>query len=92
MWFCANKLSLNAKKTKYIILRPQSKKCAVENKNIIIDGVSLERIGNDCVANSTKFLGICLDENLTWKHHTASVNSKISRALFSIKQVKISFQ
>ena len=88
MWFCANKLSLNAKKTKYIILRPQSKKCAVENKNIVIDGVSLERIGNDCVANSTKFLGICLDENLTWKHHTASVNSKISHALFSIKQVK----
>ena len=86
MWFSANKLSLNAKKTKYIILRPQSKKCAVEKK--IIDGVSLERIGNDCVANSTTFLGICLDENWTWKHHTASVNSKISRALFSIKQVK----
>ena len=32
MWFCANKLSLNVKKTKYIFLRPQSKKCAVENK------------------------------------------------------------
>ena len=44
-----------------IILRPQSKKCAVENKNIVIDGVSLERIGNDCVANSTKILGICLE-------------------------------
>ena len=26
--------------------------------------------------------------NLTWKHHIANVNSKISRALFSIKQVK----
>ena len=32
MWFCANKLSLNAKKAKYIILRPQSKKCAFEKK------------------------------------------------------------
>ena len=48
MRLCANKLSLNAKKTKYIILRPQSKKCAVENKKIVIDGVSLERIDNDC--------------------------------------------
>ena len=40
------------------------------------------------VSKSTTFLGICLDENLTWKHHIANVNSKISRALFSIKQVK----
>ena len=88
MWFCANKLSLNAKKTKYIILKPHSKKCSVENRKLSIDGVSLERIGNDCVSKSTKFLGICLDENLTWKHHIANVNSKISRALFSIKQVK----
>ena len=88
MWFCANKLSLNAKKTKYIILKPHSKKCLVENRKLSIDGVSLERIGNDCVSKSTKFLGICLDENLTWKHHIANVNSKISRALFSIKQVK----
>ena len=57
-------------------------------KKIVIDAVSLERIGNDCVANSKKNLGICLDENLTWKHHTVSENSTISRALFSIKQVK----
>ena len=49
-------LFLNAKKTKCIILRPQSKKCAVENIKIVMNGASLERIGNDCVANSTKFL------------------------------------
>ena len=89
MWFCANKLSLNAKKMKYIILKFYFKKCSVENRNLSIDGVSLERIGNYCVSKSTKFLGICSDENLTWKHHIANVNSKISRALFSIKQVKI---
>ena len=88
MWFFANKLSLNAKKTKYIILRPHSKKCSVENRKLIIDGISLERIGNDCVSNSTTKFVICLNKNLTWKHHIASVNSKISRALFSIKQVK----
>ena len=46
MWFCANKLSLNAKKTKYIIVKPHSKKCAAENRKLIIDVVSLERIVN----------------------------------------------
>ena len=54
MWFCANKLSLNAKKTKYIILKPHSKKFSVENRKLSIYGVSLERIGNDCVSKSTK--------------------------------------
>ena len=45
MWFCANKLSLNAKKTTYIILRPHSKKCSVENRKLIIDWYLLNELG-----------------------------------------------
>jgi len=35
-----------------------------------------------------KFLGIVIDENLTWKHHIAEINKKVSRALFTIRQLK----
>ena len=56
--------------------------------SIKIRNSSLERIGNDCHENSTKFLGIYVDENLTWKKHVKFVNKKIANALFSIKQVK----
>ena len=48
----------------------------------------LEQIGNNCKENATKFMGIYLDEHLTWKHHVNQLNKKVSKALFSIKQVK----
>jgi len=35
-----------------------------------------------------QFLGMIIDENLRWKYHIKHVNSKVSRALFSINQVK----
>ena len=47
-----------------------------------IDGIILNR------ATSCKFLGITLDEFLSRKQPLSTVNSKISRALFTIKQVK----
>ena len=48
----------------------------------------ISRIGNDCIEKTTKFLSMHLDENLSWKYHINEVNKKVSRALFSIKQVK----
>ena len=87
-WFCANKLSLNAGKTKYIVIKPSYKNCDLSNMNIQIDDTSLARIGNDCPEKATKFLGLWIDENLSWKQHISHVSNKVARALFMIKQVK----
>ena len=54
----------------------------------MIKDTMLTRIGNDCDEKSTKFIGTLFDENLTWRDHVSHVNKKISRALFSIKQVR----
>jgi hypothetical protein len=54
----------------------------------MINGNSLQRVGDGCIETTTKFLGIYLDEFLTWKPHIKHVKNKISRALFAIKQVK----
>ena len=86
-WFCANKLSLNAGKTKYIVIKPSYKNCDLSNMNIQIDDTPLARIGNDCSEKATKFLGLWIDENLSWKHHISHVSYKVARALFMIKQV-----
>ena len=67
--FCTNKLSLNAGKTKYIIIKPRQRHCDISGRNISINNVSLTRIGNNCSETSTKFLGILIDENLSWKQH-----------------------
>jgi len=86
--FCANKLALNESKTKYIIIRPSHMRPNLAQLNITINGIQLDRIGNDCNEQYFKILGIPLDENLTWKYHINQVCKKVSRALFSIKQVK----
>jgi len=87
-WFCANKLSLNANKTKFIVIRPNHTHCDLTGLNIYIDNTMLKRIGKDCEEKSANFLGIHIDEHLTWKYHIAHVNTKVSRSLFFIKQVK----
>ena len=86
IWFCSNKLSLNANKTKYILLRPKRSKHNIENMTLAIDEIPLKRIGENCDEKFTKFLGLYFDENLTFKNHITQVNSKISRAIFAIKQ------
>ena len=68
-WFCCNSLSLNASKTKYIVLRPKHMRYDLARYTIHISNRQLSRIGNDCLETSSKFLGMHLDENLTWKRH-----------------------
>ena len=88
-WFCANRLSLNpTKKTKFIIIKAPNQKCDCTGLSIKINGTPLIQIANNLEEKSTKFLGIFIDESMTWKYHINNVNKKISRALFIIKQVK----
>jgi len=83
-WFCANKLSLNAKKTQYILIQPHGLTHYQHTLSLKINGEPLSRV------NASKFLGITIDESLSWKPHLACVNKKISNALFIIKQLKFS--
>ena len=53
-WFCANKLSLNAKKTKYIIIRPANVKLDLTDHIIFIGGTKLSRVDTDCAEVSTQ--------------------------------------
>ena len=88
-WFCANKLSLNAKKTKYLIIQPPNKPKIPDEYNIYINGELLDRVGSNKPEQACKFLGIFIDESLSWKNHITHVCSKIARSLFTIKQVKL---
>jgi len=80
--FCANKLALNAKKTQYMIIQQPGPNQSSPEHDLFINGEKLSR------AKSCKFLGITLDENLTFKDHISNINKKISRHLFNIKQIK----
>ena len=87
-WFCANRLSLNPKKTKFIVIKPFQRHYYCTNLSVCVNNVPLMQIGSSFGEKSTKFLGIHIDESLSWRHHVNYVNNKISRALYAIKQVK----
>ena len=93
-WFKANKLSVNASKTNFMILgTPHMTKCNndINNStgeplsntfNVVLDGTELARV------KKTKFLGLIIDENLTWKYHIDSVTNRISCNIGVINKLK----
>ena len=71
-------LTLNIKKTNFVIFSPAQRKLTFQPNITIFDNannkyVSLER------KEFVKYLGIFIDQNLTWKHHIDHVAFKISR-------------
>jgi hypothetical protein len=81
-WFCSNKLSLNALKTQYMVIRPPNNRIGVSNFHLSINGIRLAQ------TEACKFLGLILDDSLSWKQQLSSINRKLSLALFSLKQLK----
>ena len=71
-WLSANKLSLNIKKTHFIIFKSRGKK-PNQNISVKINGQPIEQVKN------TKFLGLHIDDELTWKYHIDQVVNKISK-------------
>ena len=73
-WLRANRLSLNIAKTNVMIFGP-NRTTQKDNINIIIEGITLN------ITKSTKFLGIVLDSNLTWKDHILYLSKKVARSI-----------
>ena len=74
-WFNANKLSLNVKKAKFSFFHKSSKKDNIPLRlpNPNINGFTIGR------ESSIKFLGVWIDENLTWKNQIHIVKNKIAK-------------
>ena len=67
LWFQSNKLTLNVSKTKFILFRTNRMNVDFSNVSLRIGDEIIERIGNDCKTKSFKFVGIHLDEFITWE-------------------------
>ena len=74
-WFATNKLSLNINKTNFMVF-------GNEFTNVFISEFKIERV------YSTKFLGVMIDSDLSWKSQTMYVKNKLIRNLSAIKKVK----
>ena len=74
-WFNANKLSLNVKNPSFLFSTNHQKKDNIPlwlpNLNIIWFTIEHE--------SSIKFLGVWIDENLTWRDHNHTIENKIAK-------------
>ena len=79
VWFRANKLSLNISKSNYILF---GHKLYPSVFTVMIDNLILNHV------NTAKFLGITVDEKLTWGPHIKQTATKIAKAVGAINRVK----
>ena len=80
-WFRANQLSVNSSKTKYILFSKYG--------NVLTNGMFLH-IDNEHIerVQATKFLGIHIDEHITWEHHINHCKKKLSQGVYAINKSK----
>ena len=82
-WFKSNKLSLNLKKTNYMLLGTRNKTNQSKDKfKLSIDDTEVKEV------STFKFLGITVDQNLTWKNHVDDLAKKCSRSIDILHKVK----
>ena len=80
-WLRANKISLKTGKTELVLFRSKNKQIT-KDMNFRISG---QKINILC---KTKYLGIILDEHLTFKYHLENLNLKLNRANCLLSKIR----
>ena len=81
-WLALNKLSLNAKKTKMMLFHFKQKSITNTIPKLKINNVDIERV------KDFNFLGLTIDEHMTWKAHAQKVACKMSCIIGTMKRLK----
>ena len=80
-WYKANQQSANPTKTKYIHFGCRNI-VVPAHLRLNMDGELLERVP------STKFLGLFIDEQLTWEYHIKHCQKKVSQGIYALNMSK----
>ena len=81
-WLCANKLTLNLRKTKYLIFQPRQKVDYNLLFPLSIAGQFLEQV------SKIKYLGIYIDSHLSWHDHIDYVCDRVSKSINIMTKIK----
>ena len=86
-WLNANKLSLNMKKSNFVIFRPRQKNMPFIPRIRILDSVT-NTYANLEMKDYVKYLGLMIDSNLSWKYHIESICHKITKSIGIIAKIR----
>lgn len=80
-WFLANKLSLNISKTNGVLFKPKKNQAC---------GNFCIKLGSEKVTfvSHVRFLGLEVDEYLSWKDHINILCSKLSSSIYILRRLK----
>ena len=81
-WLALNKLSLNAKKTKFMIFHYKQKCIKDIIPKLVINKVAIEQV------DEFNFLGITIDKHMTFKSHANKISAKIACTIGTMKRLK----
>ena len=79
-WLKSNMLELNVKKSKFMIFFKHPK--IITNFSITINNSTIEQVDH------FNFLGVALDQNVTWNPHVDKVSIKISRVTGLLRKLQ----
>ena len=84
-WLCANRLSLNVDKTEFIVFKPR--KYSINKK---LNKKFTLKINQKTIheSNKIKYLGVLLDNKLSWNIHINELCKKLSRAVGMLFKMK----
>ena len=83
-WFSANKLTFHPDKTNFIKFYGTSG----PNFELKIGNKKLEKIGESEPNSCVNFLGVKIDEKLSWKYHKETTFKKLSKNIMVLNKVK----
>ena len=82
-WMKANKLSLNASKTEYMIIGSHKRLHQIQSvPPIILDNTQIKRV------KVTKSLGLMIDETLTWDEQVTLITKKVNKGLNVLRRLR----
>ena len=86
-WLTANKLTLNTRKSNFVIFCPPQRKLTYQPRIVIFDSNQNKKVALEH-KDYVKHLGILIDKNLSWKHHIDHIAIKVSRTVGLITKLR----
>ena len=81
-WFNSNMLTLNVKKSNFLLIGSSRRLKSCQQIKLVVQGKQIKQ------SNTTKYLGVIINENMTWSDHVKALSSKVNQRIGILKQVR----
>ena len=83
-WASCNKMDIHPDKTKFMIIttRQKHQRLPTNHNSIIVNGHKITRV------SETRFLGLIVDDKLSWSNHIHNLTSSIAKAVYQLARIK----